>query len=284
MKSARFFILLLLLSASIPAFSQLHRDCDTALFLCDKTPMTFDATVGIGQMEDLSNTCVLEEYASTWLRWKIAQAGSLTFILTPDKASDDIDFAIFKLDGTGGCGSKTLVRCMAAGEDFDNPNGSIPCLGSTGLTNGETDVTEMVGCDNGNNNFLAPLFCLAGEEYVMFINNFTLSGNGFSLNWGGNAGFSCDSTSTAANETMLAHTLRLYPNPAEDILHIELLGNNDMANYRIMDGMGRFMESGGFMGNNHEILLNGWSAGMYFLVLEQAGMPLMRRFLVHDKD
>ena len=174
---------------------------------------------------------------------------------------------------------------MAAGESVGQPlDSSIVCLGSTGLANGETDVTEQPGCGNGNNNFLAPLDCLVGEEYVLMVNNFSQSNSGFTLTWGGNAAFNCDSTSTAAHETAMMHGLKLYPNPAVDILHIELSNNGDIANYRIIDSMGKSMELGSFIGNKHEILLNGWSAGLYFLVLEQEGGTFISRFFVDGKD
>lgn len=280
MRFTRFISILLPLVGAISAYSQDHADCATSIFICEKTQYTVAATSGVGTPENISSTCLSEEFGPKWFRWKIAQAGNLIFLLTPTNPADDLDFAVFKLNAAGDCDDKTLVRCMAAGETVGDPTGSIPCSGSTGLAFGETDVTELPGCGNGNNNFLAPLACLPGEEYVLLVNNFTQSNSGFSLTLGGNAGLSCDSTSTAATETALLQALILYPNPVNDLLNIVLQDNHDMVQFRITDSMGSLMDTGAFTGPQHQLKLSGYSNGIYILALQQDGIVLTKRFVV----
>jgi hypothetical protein len=280
MRSTRFFATSLLLFAAFTTFSQNHTDCATSIFRCEKTGFTITYSGGIGMSDGIEGTCLNEEFASTWFRWKIAQPGDLIFLLTPTNGSDDLDFAVFKLNSTGDCDSKTLVRCMAAGETVGDPTGSLPCLGSTGLAFGETDVTENPGCSNGNNNFLAPLNCLAGEEYVLLVNNFSQSNGGFTLTLGGDAGLSCDSTSTAAKEAATPDLLQLYPNPADELLQMVLPGNQGLVHYRVTDSVGRLVEAGEFTGEYHQIMLTGWRSGVYALTLKQGDAMRVRRLVI----
>lgn len=282
MRSTRFFSIILLLGAAVAAFSQNHTDCATSIFLCEKTGFTIASSGGIGISDGIESTCLNDEFASTWFRWKVAQPGNLIFLLTPNHASDDLDFAVFKLNSTGDCDSKTLVRCMAAGETVGDPTGSLPCLGSTGLALGETDIEEASGCSNGNNNFLAPLSCLAGEEYVLLVNNFSQSNGGFTLTLGGDAGLSCDSTSTAATEEVAARLPLIYPNPANELLQLVMPGNQGLVHYRLTDSVGRLMEAGEFIGNNYQIMLSGYQNGVYFLAIEYSCNIIVKRFVVQD--
>ena len=76
-----------------------------------------------------------------------------------------------------------------AGETQGLGNGNLPCLGPTGLRAGDTDLVEFRGCDPGDNNFLAPLNMIAGESYGLLVNNFSESGFGFSIEFGGTGEF-----------------------------------------------------------------------------------------------
>ena len=94
------------------------------------------------------------ESNSRWVRWNCPVDDTITFVITPLKPEDDLDFMLFKMDdGIQHCDQKTVVRCAAAG-DFAIPS---PCMGKMGLKFGETDLEESAGCDSTRNNFLAPL-------------------------------------------------------------------------------------------------------------------------------
>ena len=184
----------------------LSGDCPQAVVLCDKTPFNVAAIAGPGtdpnELDDAP--CfggLFAESNSTWYVFTAAQNGPLEFTLTPNSASDDLDFVVYRLpNGPGDCTNKTVLRCMAAGEFF-TPS---PCMGPTGLSAGSTDLSEPAGCLlPGQDNFLAPLNMIAGTTYALAVNNFTSSGNGFQLEWGGAgtfvgpvAGFSAAADST----------------------------------------------------------------------------------------
>jgi len=165
-------------------------DCVTAAVLCDKTAFTIPQVIGIGNEtnEITGSSCLDTESSSTWFSWIAANNGTLTLELEPLNETDDLDFIIFELpNGIENCNNKNERRCMAAGE-FASAFPS-PCLGVTGLAVGETDVSEAAGCSQNQSNFLAPLQLEEGKAYTMVVNNFSDSGSGFNVSFGGDAEF-----------------------------------------------------------------------------------------------
>ncbi len=172
-------------------------DCPKSSILCDKSPFVVQSVVGAGannlEMEDA--TCFdngvpgVKESNSTWFVWTCSKSGTLEFTLTPLNGPDDLDFVIYRLpNGIGNCTGKQVVRCMASGES--QGVNSAPCLGPTGLRAGDPDISEDAGCsDPGDDAWLKPLDMVAGETYALVVNNFSLSGNGFSIAFGGTGEF-----------------------------------------------------------------------------------------------
>lgn len=169
-------------------------DCPQAAILCDKSPFVVQSVSGFGldgkELDDatcfFNGSPVNNESNSTWFVWTCSQSGTLEFKLTPLSPPDDLDFVVYRLpNGIGNCQGKQVLRCMASG-DFKFPS---PCMGPTGLRSGETDISENAGCSPQDNNWLAPLNMVAGETYALVVNNFTSTGNGFSIEFGGTGEF-----------------------------------------------------------------------------------------------
>lgn len=180
-----------------------EQDCDEAVVLCDKSPFYVETLTGVGDEDDEADgTCIIRELASVWYKWTCEESGDLTFTLTPNNwtegfESDDLDFVLFELDGDiDDCdpANRTAIRCMASGA---NTLGGLVlplsewvlCNGPTGLRSGETDTVEFGGCRDGSNNWLAPAQLVAGRSYALLINNYSESGLGFSIEFGGSATF-----------------------------------------------------------------------------------------------
>lgn len=173
-------------------------DCSKAVVLCDKTPFIIDTILGVGiQDPGVTNTCIMQELSSAWYKWTCENSGTLTFTLTPNNyqpgfESDDIDFVLYELPGgLDDCLSKREVRCMAAGANVNQPFANWRrCNGPTGLQVGDPDTTEPAGCQNASqNNFVNALQMVAGKSYALLVNNFSQSGLGFSIVWGGTGTF-----------------------------------------------------------------------------------------------
>lgn len=144
----------------------------------------------------MDDSCIQQEFASSWYTWTCDRTGTLTFELIPNnnvvnQETDDLDFAIYELpNGPTDCTGKQLVRCMASGANVGSPLSAwIQCNGPTGLREGENDIVEQPGCTNGSNNYIAPLDMVSGRSYGLVINNFSRSGLGFSIEFGGTGTF-----------------------------------------------------------------------------------------------
>jgi len=170
-------------------------DCRSAVVLCDKSSFFIENLQGVGDItNEVEESCIQEEFASAWYTWTAENSGSLTFTITPNNErnpEEDLDFAIYRLpNGLGDCSNKELVRCMASGEtQGQSPAQNAPCFGATGLRSGDPDLQELPGCGPGDNNFLSPLEMIAGESYALVVNNFSKSGLGFNIEFGGNGRF-----------------------------------------------------------------------------------------------
>ncbi len=173
-------------------------DCPTAVVLCDKSSFTVPKVVGTGVVNnEIGNVgcngpaCIITESSSTWYKWTCRDPGTLTFTLTPLNPADDLDFVVYELPGgIDNCNNKVPIRCMASGENVGQPLPNwVQCTGATGLRAGETDANETCGCPAGNNNFLAPINMVAGRSYVLVVNNFSNSSDGFTVEFGGTGTF-----------------------------------------------------------------------------------------------
>jgi hypothetical protein len=177
-----------------------YGDCSQAKRICKKESIHMNNPRGEGNDRREADFihCFLNgdnmgqaEENSTWIQFEIKEGGTLSFAITPDRATDDIDFVVFRLPSDGNCARKEIVRCMAAGDDgVENPKS--PCLGATGLRSGEKDSSEDAGCkDKDDNTWLAPLKTVAGEKYVLLISNVT-GPRGFSISFSGSAKLPCE--------------------------------------------------------------------------------------------
>jgi gliding motility-associated-like protein len=169
-------------------------DCPTSAMLCDKSTISVASVTGSGtntkELDDA--TCfgggTNLESNSTWFKWTCLQSGTLSFSIIPTNLTDDMDFAVYELpNGVSNCTGKILVRCMASGTTNGN---TCALLGATGLRDSDTDIAEPSGCGlSTQNNWLKSLDMVAGKSYALGINNFTSTGNGFNLQFGGTGSF-----------------------------------------------------------------------------------------------
>lgn len=177
-------------------------DCGPGVVLCDKSPFYIENLLGIGNpnQNEVFGTCVPEETASVWYKWTCDQSGTLTFTLTPNDnipgfVTADLDFVVFELPGgLDDCANKLVLRCEAAGANTTNGvvnplSDWVECNGPTGLRDGENDFTEVGGCQGANNNYVAPLNMEAGKSYALIVNNYSQTGQGFSIDFGGTGTF-----------------------------------------------------------------------------------------------
>ncbi len=190
----------LCLESFIPTPSP-QSDCPDAVVLCDKTGFIIENLDSVGNNpNEMTGPCIDNsgangaENASVWYTWTCDVSGTLEFTLSPNNpnsSEEDLDFIVYELPGgLTDCANRIALRCMLSGET-GNQSAALnePCFGDTGLMAGDTDLTELPGCQPGDNNFLAPLDMVSGVSYGILINNFSQSGFGFSIDFGGTGTF-----------------------------------------------------------------------------------------------
>ncbi|MBV8324672.1 T9SS type B sorting domain-containing protein [Chryseobacterium sp.] len=152
-----------------------QQDCITALSVCGNSNISYlPDGPGIQELPE-SNCGSYEERYSVWYKFTVATAGTLTFVISPNTASD-YDFYVWGPNIT--CANKgNTIRCST-------PGGTGP----TGLNLTSTDPYDYFGAPGSNADGWAKYMdVLPGETYYLLINNYSINITGFSLTWGGTA-------------------------------------------------------------------------------------------------
>lgn len=115
------------------------------------------------------------ENHTNWYAFQINASGTVEMDIVPTVGTDDYDFAIY--GPNVGCGNLgTPIRCSDAGT-----------TGNTGMATGNIDLTENVT----GNGYVAPLNGTAGDVYILVVDEWTPTGSGYTINWGGTATLDC---------------------------------------------------------------------------------------------
>lgn len=143
-------------------------ECYGATQICNDAPFSGNSANG-GNYQELgaSNQGCLSggEHQSYWYYFQPVMNGTISFTLNTC-GTCDYDFAVW---ATGNCGNLgTPVRCS-----FAAPSGD------TGLGNGAVDLTEGTGGDK----YVAPLNVVAGQTYILLIDNYTANSEPFAIDF-----------------------------------------------------------------------------------------------------
>jgi len=156
-------------------------NCELAMQLCNSSSVPGNSG-GFGTQELPNNNsidgCLSVEHQSSWYYLNIQTAGDLLMRINPDDNDDDYDFAIwgpFTAANVGvNCPPVTApIRCSYSGVD-----------GNTGMIDGAGDDSE----GSGGNGWINSLPVQANRVYILLIDNFSASNDGYNINfnWGGN--------------------------------------------------------------------------------------------------
>ncbi|MBW8242763.1 T9SS type B sorting domain-containing protein [Muricauda oceani] len=158
------------------AYGQVAQDCFDAVPICSNTPINggtngfgtddFNGASSSGCLEQTTTGAI--ESNSAWYRFTTAEAGQLGFNIGHN-SNEDWDFALYRASDCGNLGEP--VRCNF----FDNSeNTSFVGVGEDPTGNGSSVHYEDW------------LQVEAGEDYYLFINNFSNVNSGFSIQFTGN--------------------------------------------------------------------------------------------------
>ena len=160
------FILLQYAKAQVPTV----QDCLGAINITKSIYYETNAYTGQGNYPNEINktiSCLGQgEKNDVWYRFKVKTSGLISFSIIPNVLTDDYDWAVYNL---------TNSYCS---EIDTNPSLEVACnfSGSSGITG----PNGMPGSQNE-----PPFPVLAGETFVINVSQFTVSPNGYTLNFSG---------------------------------------------------------------------------------------------------
>ncbi|NAY93048.1 T9SS type B sorting domain-containing protein [Muricauda sp. JGD-17] len=174
--TVKFLVKSLLVFLFCPAvYSQVTFDCGNAVPICSNTPINGGSTgFGSDDFNGVSSSGCLEqttsgsiESNSAWYQFRTAASGQLGFNIGHD-SSEDWDFALYRTSDCNNLGDP--IRCNF----FDNSEGKS----FIGVGEDPTGDLNSVHYEDW-------LQVSAGEDYVLFINNFSSANSGFSIQFTG---------------------------------------------------------------------------------------------------
>lgn len=269
------------------AFAQnRHSDCTKAFPICKNGTYYFSEIEGPGSVNDLTKSFCrdisLEETNAVWLKFSVKKAGIITFLITPFKLKDDIDFVLYKT-GSDQCTSKKDIRCMASGKNIGSLEADHNCLGVTGLDTRSIDMIEMNGCKYSDDNFLKFLDAKAGEYYTLFINNYN-SIDGFSVMFDGTAELDLRDDCSDNKDKLSLQLTELYPNPSKDEINLSFFSiKHEIARFQIIT-----LDGQSVINRNIEIKegiqtipfdISQLASGTYFIQISGSDNTILQKFV-----
>lgn len=158
------------------------QDCNGGFTICSGQAFNNNSS-NTGNVVDLNTSnqgCLASgERQGTWYYFSPSSSGTIGFTIAPVVAAD-YDFAVW--------GPMSTVTCPPVGPPL-RCSYAAP-TGPTGLGNGAIDLTEGAGGDR----WVATINALAGQVYILYVDNFSSNGQAFDLTWQLSNGASLDCT------------------------------------------------------------------------------------------
>ncbi|MNE30490.1 hypothetical protein D3C80_1240080 [compost metagenome] len=161
-------------------------------------------------MTGANRGCLSTEHQSSWYYLNVQTGGTLTMNISPSNSGDDYDFAIWGpfTAATAGANcppTSAPIRCSWSAVTgntgmvipFNGQTSSSgcgpwywpfdPCYGMITTTNNPADVSEGSGGDS----WVSNLTTSANQIYILLVDNFSNSGQPYSMSFGGTSVLGC---------------------------------------------------------------------------------------------
>ena len=177
----------LVLATKLHAQRATTGDCIGAIPVCDDYYFQPNTAYGEGDFpNEIRSTsqcpydCLDGENNSTWYNFTIQSGGLLSFVISPVDSLDDYDWAVYKITPFFGCediydnAAQMVVSCNSVGGD------DWAWWGDTGALDGPSDCS---GPGESGSKWNLDIPVNAGEEYVLYISDWTQTAPGYSLDF-----------------------------------------------------------------------------------------------------
>ena len=179
------------------------QDCIGGITVCSSQAIT-NNSAGTGDVMDLNSSnqgCLSSgERQGTWYYFSPQTAGNIGFSIAPANGSDDYDFAVWGPYSSAQCPTGPPLRCSY----------NAPPSYTVGLGNGATDLTESASGDG----WVRTIDAQADQIFVLYIDNFSTSGQAFTLSWQLSSGTTLDCT------TLPVEFLNLEATAYKPVIHV----------------------------------------------------------------
>ena len=186
-------------------------DCESAGLLCSNTSQTANSSgAGIQELTGANRGCLSSENQSSWYYLNVQSGGTLTMTISPANSNDDYDFAIWGPFTSANAGANcppitAPTRCSWSSVKGNTGmvipyNGQTsssgcgpwywpfdPCYGMITTTNNPADVSEGSGGDS----WVSNLTTSANQIYILLVDNYSNSGQPYSMSFGGTSVLGC---------------------------------------------------------------------------------------------
>ncbi|HQV39457.1 MAG: hypothetical protein IPO60_12980 [Flavobacteriales bacterium] len=177
---------------SFTSFPTPQEDCVGGNTVCSSDPITNQVDY-VGCSNDLTGSnrgCLMgNERQGSWYFFTPSVAGTASLTISPIGGNVDYDFAIWERDALQCPPVGAPTRCSWAYPP-NVPLYPAPSSFQTGMRPASFDLSES---DVGDG-FVAPLPLVMGKIYIMYIDNFDVTGQSFNLTWSFTGGASLDCT------------------------------------------------------------------------------------------
>jgi hypothetical protein len=178
------------------------QDCIGGITVCNNQAITNNSN-NTGDVMDLNSSnqgCLASgERQGTWYFFSPETAGTIAFTIDP-AGNDDYDFAVWGPYTQAQCPTGPPLRCS-----YDAPGPY-----NTGLNSTATATSEGAA----GTGWVQDIDVLAGQVYVLYIDNFSTSGQAFTLSWQLSGGSSLDCT------TLPVELLELAAEAHDPVIHV----------------------------------------------------------------
>ncbi|MEL7535104.1 MAG: gliding motility-associated C-terminal domain-containing protein [Bacteroidota bacterium] len=168
----RILFLCILASIGVNSLSAqaIEQDCLGAIPVCSETIHIDSISTDYGNVSENDGSCLGVERNSTWFRVRTSGAGTLCFVIIPDNAADNFDWAVYDVSRHHCSELKTrpqlLISCNASPE--------IACNGETGPNGEGSCASQQAEC----------IAASGQSEYVIRVQAPQGARAGFEINFG----------------------------------------------------------------------------------------------------
>jgi gliding motility-associated-like protein len=182
-----FFFKTLIVNSQVPTV----QDCLGAIPICQNSYTTSNSYVGPGnyssEINIFSSSCLSSgggENNSVWYTFTSQTSGNFNFEINPNDVYDDYDWAVYNLTSAN-CADiynnlSLEISCNSYGSNVGGYNGSTGASNAQGGTTNSNGPGDLYGPP-----WNASIPVVAGGTYVIMIDNWSSSQNGYNINFNG---------------------------------------------------------------------------------------------------